>query len=63
MTPYMSLRPHMQNYLRMVSIYVITTAPSLLALALKKRLRRLRNGAPEGTVSAILLFNIYTKTL
>ena len=44
MTTYIALRPQLQNYLRMVSKYAIATSPSLLALALKKRLRRLKNG-------------------
>ena len=36
MTPYMAVRPHLQNYLRMVSLYAIATAPYSLELALKK---------------------------
>ena len=32
----MELRPHLKNYLWIVSIYAIATSPSPLALALKK---------------------------
>ena len=61
MTSCVAQRSHLQNYLRIVSIYVIATSTSPLALAPKNDYHALDTAYSRDRVLAIRLFIIYTR--